>query len=113
MGAAEEVVVIALPPNTTHLLQPLDKGVFSPLKSQWKKVVQSYTAKHGRAVTRYEFSALFAEAWYSAMTPKNFHGGFKSCGVFPFNRYAIDLPSEQQTSFKPEADVQAQVHTFV
>ena len=34
MCAAEEVVVIALPPNTTHLLQPFDKGVFSPLKSQ-------------------------------------------------------------------------------
>ena len=45
MGAAEEVIVIALSPNITHLLQPLDKGIFSPLKLQWKKVVHSYTAK--------------------------------------------------------------------
>ena len=44
---------------TTHLLQPLDKGIFSPLKSQWKKVVQSYTAKQSKVITRYEFSALF------------------------------------------------------
>ena len=95
MGATEEVVVIALPPNTTHLLQPLDKGIFSPLKSQWKKVVQSYTAKQCRAVTRCEFSALFAEAWYSAMTPKNIHGGFKSCRVFPFYSNKHHLSQKQ------------------
>ena len=103
MGAAEEVIVIALPPNTTHLLQPLDKGIFSALKSQWKKVVQSYTAKQSKAVTRYEFSALFADAWYSSMIPKNIHGGFKTCGVFPFNRHAVVLPLEEHCqAFKPE-----------
>ena len=103
MGAAEEVIVI---PNTTHLLQPLDKGIFSPLKLQWKKVIHSYTAKQHRAVTgSYEFSAFFADAWYSAMIPKNIHGGFKTCGVFPFNRRAVDLSLEQHASFKPEAVV--------
>ena len=103
MGAAEEIVVIALPPNTTHLLQALDKGIFGPLKSQWKKVVQSHIAKHGKAVTRYEFSSLFADVWYSVMIPKNIHSGFKVCGVFPFNRDTVALPSEQhKASFKPE-----------
>ena len=38
--AEEEIIVLALPPNTTHIIQPLDRGCFSPLKSQWKKVVQ-------------------------------------------------------------------------
>ena len=101
--AAEEVIILALPPNTTHIIQPLDRGCFSPLKSQWKKVVQSYMAKnHGKAVTRYEFSSLFAEAWYSAMTAKNIHAGFKISGVFPFNRHPFDLPEEKYKSFNPE-----------
>ena len=67
-----------------------------------EKVVQSYNAKHGRAVTRYEFSALFADAWYSSMIPKNIHGRFKTCGVFPFSRHAVHLPLEEHASFKPE-----------
>ena len=50
--AEEEIIILALPPNTTHIIQPLDRGCFSPLKSQWKKVVQSYIAKnHGKVVT--------------------------------------------------------------
>ena len=48
----EEVIILALPPNTTHLVQPLDRGCFSPLKNQWKNAVQSYVAKgHGKVVT--------------------------------------------------------------
>ena len=102
-ACAEEVIILALPPNTTHIIQPLDRGCFSPLKSQWKKVVQSYIAKnHGKVVTRYEFSSLFAEAWYSAMTAKNIQAGFKISGVFPFNRHPFDLPEEKYKSFKPE-----------
>jgi len=101
--AMEEIIILALPPNTTHIIQPLDRGCFSPLKNQWKKTVQSYVAKsHGKAVMRYEFSALFAEAWYSAMTAKNIQAGFKISGIFPFNRHPFDLPEEKCKSFKPE-----------
>ena len=57
---------------------------------------------HGKAVTRYEFSSLFAEAWYAAMTAKNIQAGFKVTGVFPFNRHPFDLPNEKYKSFKPE-----------
>ena len=67
----EEVIVFTLPPNTTNIVQLLDRGCFSPLKNQWKKVVQSYVAKSpGKAVYRNGFSSLFAEAWYAAMTTK-------------------------------------------
>lgn len=33
-----EIEVVALYPNSTHLLQPLDVAVFRPLKLEWKKV---------------------------------------------------------------------------
>ena len=54
------------------------------------------------AVTRYEFSSLFAEAWYAAMTANNIQTGFKISGVFPFNKYPFDLPTEKYRSFNPE-----------
>ena len=37
-AAEHKVVLFALPPNTTHLTQPLDKGIFGPLKTEWRKV---------------------------------------------------------------------------
>ena len=96
--AEEEVIIMALPPNTTHIIQPLDRGCFSPLKSQWKRVIQSYVSKNHKAITRYEFSSLFAEAWYSSMTAKNIQAGFKISGVFPFNRHPFELPEEKYKS---------------
>lgn len=102
-AAAEQVVIFVLPPNTTHLTQPLDKGCFSPLKSHWKQVCQAFTAKNcGRIVTLYDFSSLFAEAWYKGMSAKNVLAGFKTCGIYPFNRDVFDLPDESYTAFKPE-----------
>ena len=32
-----KVVLFTLPPNTTHLSQPLDKGCFAPWKRKWKE----------------------------------------------------------------------------
>ena len=41
---AEEkgVIIFTLPPNTTHLTQPLDKGVFGPFKLHWQRVCHDY-----------------------------------------------------------------------
>ncbi|KAJ8966510.1 hypothetical protein NQ314_003483 [Rhamnusium bicolor] len=33
-----QVVLYALPPNTTHIMQPADVSVFRPMKSDWKKL---------------------------------------------------------------------------
>ena len=36
------VLLLCLPPNTTHLLQPLDVGVFAPMKSAWRAILKRY-----------------------------------------------------------------------
>ena len=46
MPAEEQVILFVLPPNTTHLSQPLDKGVFGPLKMQWRKACHSYMTRN-------------------------------------------------------------------
>ena len=53
---AEKIIVFCLPPNTTHLTQPLDKGVFGPIKTYWHQECQKYMIKHPcKVVTEYEF----------------------------------------------------------
>ena len=37
-----DVKFIALPPNSTHLLQPLDVAFFRPLKSHWRDVLMNW-----------------------------------------------------------------------
>ena len=39
IAASEQVIILfVLPPHTTQVLQPLDKGVFAALKTNWRKV---------------------------------------------------------------------------
>ena len=36
LAAENGIIIFTLPPNTTHLTQPLDKGIFGPFKMHWK-----------------------------------------------------------------------------
>lgn len=101
MAVKEKVIVFTLPPNTTHITQPLDKSCFSPLKSQWKKAIQAFIAQNQHCATRYDFNHLFLQAWVNSMTMKNVIAGFKKCGVYPFNRAAFVAPEEEYSTFKP------------
>jgi len=104
-AAKEKVILFTLPPNTTHLTQPLDKGCFGPLKSYWKQACHEFYSKNpGYVITRFHFSSLFAKAWYQAMTSKNIVASFCTTGVYPFDRKAISLPHTQkrQSIFQPD-----------
>ena len=52
--------VLCLLPHTTHEVQPLDVGVFAPLKVQWTKVSHKLYQKHpGSVVTKFNFLVFF------------------------------------------------------
>ena len=86
MAAEEQVVMFALPPNTTHLSQPLDKGFFGPLKVAWRRVCHTYLSGNpGVVVTHSTFSQLFSTAWRDSMTSKNIASGFRTTGIYIFH----------------------------
>ena len=81
-----DVVMLCLPPHTTHEAQPLDVGVFSSLKSQWTQVCHDYFHKNsGRVITKFNFNLLFSQAWLKYLVPGNIIAGFKKCGVYPYD----------------------------
>ena len=45
MATKEEVILFCLPPHSTHLTQPLDKGCVGQLKSAWKEVCHDFLIK--------------------------------------------------------------------
>ena len=89
-ASMQQVVLFVLPPNTTHLAQPLDKGCYGPLKIEWRNVCQEYVSNNpGRIVTRHSFSELFAKAWMRSMTVKNIISAFRTCGIYPVDRSKV------------------------
>ncbi len=103
-AAQERVIIFCLPPNTTHLTQPLDKGAFGPLKTYWNQECQKYMRRNpGKVVTQYDFMAVFSQAWYRAMTIPNMMSAFRTTGVYPLNRRAIEVNEYTPQSFDPTA----------
>ena len=107
IAAENKVIIFALPPNTTHISQPLDRSCFAPLKMAWRNACHEfYVNNPGRAITQYDFSEIFAKSWYKAFSMNNIIAGFRVTGVCPFNRSVIkqhstDLEDESSiTSFR-------------
>ena len=87
LAAKEGIIVFCLPPHTTHLLQPLDNGVFSSLKHHWGKECQRFHAKNlGKVLNCCNFMAVFSKAWVEGMAISNVVSCFRAVGVYPVNR---------------------------
>lgn len=65
LAAKSQVILFVLPSNTTHITQALDRGCFSPLKSEWRKVCHDFFVNNAekKAVSIYDFCGLFSQAW--------------------------------------------------
>jgi len=73
-----EVILVSLPPHTTHETQPLDTSVFRSLKRNWSKECHKFFQKYpGRVITKFDFSALLNAAWGKTMVPNVINSGFK------------------------------------
>ena len=99
-AAEGRVILFCLPPHTTHLLQPLDKGCFGPLKVCWRRECQAYLRRNpGKVMTQFEFSRVFSQAWFQGMSMSTVIAGFRTTGVYPFDRHAIQPANESGCSY--------------
>lgn len=84
------IILYVFPPHTTHLLQPLDVGVYGPLKKVWSKVLKDYKLSTMAAkVDRLVFPSLVSKMWDQVLLPEQLIGGFRATGLHPFSRDAI------------------------
>ena len=98
-AAEEGIIMFLLPPHTSHLTQPLDKGCFGPLKVHWRRECWEYLTSHpGQIITRHQFSAIFRRAWSKSMTMTNVIAGFRVAGVYPLNRLAVVMKDKTPES---------------
>uniref|UniRef100_A0A1X7VA44 DDE-1 domain-containing protein n=1 Tax=Amphimedon queenslandica TaxID=400682 RepID=A0A1X7VA44_AMPQE len=72
LAREHDVILFTFPPNTTHLTQQLDKGIFGPLKIQWQEECHKYQQENpDQIINRFSFDGIFSKAWMKSMTTLN------------------------------------------
>lgn len=99
MAYDNNVILIKLPPNLTHFMQPLDLTVFKPLKNAWNNLmVQWNRTNPGTPLPREEFSKKIKVLWEEHFHPRLLVSGFLHTGLFPAD--ASKFPEEAYNPIK-------------
>jgi hypothetical protein len=89
LTAAKEadIHLLALPPHTTHFLQPLDKGIFKSLKTHYNSECSKFLATSSQnQITHHTWPHLFNTAYQQYITQHIIQSSFKCTGIYPLNR---------------------------
>jgi hypothetical protein len=84
---ANHILLITYPPHSTHSLQLLDVGIFSPLLVAYSKNLEEFLYKSmGLShITKRDFFRLFWPAWEQALTSTNILSSWRSVGISPLD----------------------------
>ena len=92
------IILFLMPPHSSHLCQPLDVGVFSPLKEYMNQEINE-TLKYGVPnIKKFEWAAAYQRARPKAMSVNNIISAFRTAGLIPFNRrkVLVRMPNFQE-----------------
>jgi hypothetical protein len=79
------ILIMILPPHSTHHLQPLDVGFFQPLATEYSKQISTLMANSYRYVsmTKRTFWPMFKASWEASFIEKNITNAFAKTRIFP------------------------------
>lgn len=80
-----DIIIVIFPPHSTHILQPLDVGVFQPKKEAYQKAIRSSLLEGNLAFSRIAFITAFKEVFEEGFTKHNIPTGFTKSGMYPAN----------------------------
>jgi hypothetical protein len=78
-----------MPPYSSHLLQPLDVGCFSPLKRAYSDEINSLAQYSTKKVKKEAFLLAFKAAFEKLITKENICAGFRGARLVPYNPEAV------------------------
>ena len=79
------IITLCMPAHSSHILQPLDVGCFSPLKQAYGRQIEEMMRAQITHITKDDFFPAFHAAFKIAMTESNIQGGFRGAGISPFD----------------------------
>jgi hypothetical protein len=91
---SNDIIVLCLPPHTTHALQPCDVGVFGPLAKAWSKEVQE-CFNNGIIINKFNLIEVYARARRASFKVATIQMAFQKTGIWPPN-YEATLKSDNE-----------------
>jgi len=80
----ENVVILKLPPHTSHVLQPMGLTVFRPLKLKWdEEIIKWQHRNYARKLPKSTFSSIISKIWKN-ISPNIIQNGFQKVRISPF-----------------------------
>nr|CCA22415.1 hypothetical protein BRAFLDRAFT_67089 [Albugo laibachii Nc14] len=83
-----KIILLLLPPNSTHILQPLDVSVFNPFKTSLRRSMDRLMIDEDvSSLTKKQAISLASSAWQNGVLakPDNVISGFVSTGLWPIS----------------------------
>ena len=74
-----------LPPHSTHLLQPLDVGIFQTYKKNFKNSIQNEVFHGLTEMSKTDFFAIFQGFSDRTFAPNRIQSAFRKTGLIPYN----------------------------
>lgn len=86
---SHNIITLCMPPHLSHLLQPLNVGIFSSLKKAYRRQAENLIPNRINNITKTEFHPYYIAAFRTTFTNKNIQGGFRGVSLVPFNSEAV------------------------
>jgi len=86
---AYKIVPLCLPPHSTHILQPLDVGIFGPLSRAYKKRLNDTTLYGALAISKQEFLEIYQAIHSQAISLTNIASAWRAIGLIPYDPSAV------------------------
>jgi hypothetical protein len=83
------IILLWMPPHSSHMLQPMDVGCFDPLKTAFSKQNQDLIRNHVFHITKEDFITTFHQAFLTSFTQANVQAGFRGSDLHPFDPEAV------------------------
>ena len=106
------IITLCMPPHSSHLLQPLDIGCFSPLKRAYGHQVEICMQLGRNHIDKLDFLEAFKPARAAALSSLNIHSGFAAAGLVPHNpeRVLSRLQFRLRTPTPPASETAIAAH---
>lgn len=95
----DNIRLVLLPPNATHIMQVGDVAVHAPFKSSVRSLSHRHICSTGSTdINKYSYCQIIGPAFINAFTPANIIAGYSATGINPLNRakVLINLQSVQE-----------------
>ena len=101
---ANRILLAVFPPHSTHRLQPLDVGLFSPLANYYSQAINRllHESQGFCSLTKRDFWSMFSEAWERAFHAINVRSAFEATGLHPLQPEKVIIEAQKRETTPEE-----------